>query len=274
VIGRLRQFVRGRFPEALNAYHAFRQQRSLRQRRLTPTPHGFRFAGHEGMESGSFEPDETRLIGEWLAPGRVFVDVGANFGYYVCLARSRDCQPVAIEPLAQNLDMLYTNLEANGWADTEVVPVGLAASPGIATLYGGGTAASLLPNWAGTSEVFRRRIALSTLDIVVARRFEGQPLFVKIDVEGAELDVLRGASQLLARTPAPVWLVEICLTENLATGCNPHYAATFAEFWSRGYRAYSLEADMREVTSSDVERWVANGRRDFGYVSFVFRKDS
>src|SRR5205814_1207370 len=103
-------------------------------------------------------------------------------------------------------DLLYRNIQANNWTDVEVFPVGLAEQPGLGTLYGQGTSASLVTRWAGISEAWQRTIPLTTLDVLIACRFRDQRLLVKIDVEGTEHAVLAGASETLARRPAPVWL--------------------------------------------------------------------
>ena len=266
-----RQIARKRFPLLLNAFHNYRQAREIRRLKAGETPHGFRFIGNDRMASGTFEPDETAAIAGFSSPGRVYVDVGANYGYYVCLARARGADVVAIEPLSDNLSLLYANLETNGWNDVEVFPLGVSSAPRVATLYGGGTAASLLPNWAGTSETFRRSIALSTLDIVLGGpRFAGREMLVKIDVEGVEYDVLLGASETLSRTPRPKWVLEICLTELHPSGRNPHFLETFELFWNHGYEAKSISAGNRVVTRDEVQRWVRTGQRDYGFVAYLF----
>ena len=225
------------------------------------------------MASGQFEPVESGFLAGAFAAADVFVDVGANIGFFTCLARKHGLHVVAIEPLPQNLDYLYRNLLANGWPDAEVFPVGVGTAPGIIELYGGGTGASLISSWGGASRAWRRRIALSTLDTLLADRFQGKRMIVKVDVEGAELQVLRGAAQTLARTPSPVWLVEVCLTENFPDGTNPDFRAVFETFWLAGYRSRALEADRQlEVTPEVVDRWIRNRARDFGYVNFIFSK--
>jgi len=179
------------------------------------------------MENGTFEPDESSLIRSFSGPGKVFIDVGADFGYFTCMARQAGSEVVAVEPFPQNLDVLYSNLNANGFCHVEILPLGLTAEPGLVVLYGGGTAASLVRGWAGTSHVWNQTIPTSTLDLVLAGRFPGARMLIKIDVEGSEHAVLSGASETLDRTPAPAWLVEICLTEHQPQGCNPHYSIFF-----------------------------------------------
>jgi FkbM family methyltransferase len=271
-MSRIKKWLRQRFPGAVSTFHGYRHTRALRRRAMRMTPRGFHLMGHQGMEDGTFEPDEAVFIQEFSKPGAVFVDVGANFGYFVCIALQRGAHVLAIEPFAQNLEVLYANLEANGWSELEVFPVGLGSTPGVAQLFGGGTSASIVERWAGQSEVWKRTIALSTLDIVLGDRFADQPLLIKIDVEGYELPVLKGAARTLRRKFAPVWLVEICLTENHPAGANPHFEEIFQEFWSSGYRARTFGETSREVTAGDVARWTSTGHRDFGGINFIFER--
>jgi hypothetical protein len=105
---------------------------------------------------------------------------------------------------------------------------------------------------------------------VLASRFPGERLLIKIDVEGTEYDVLKGAATLLARRPRPAWMLEICLTENHPAGVNPHFAAVFEVFRRAGYTARSVDAPEREITPELVERWITTRSRDFGYVSYLF----
>lgn len=268
----LKQMLSRHFPELAGAYHALRISHEMRRHSVRTTPFGFRLVGNSRMQNGDFEPDETQLLQRVAKNTDVFVDVGANIGYFVCLMRALDKHVVAIEPSRKNVEYLVVNLSENHWNDVEVLPVGLAANTGILELYGGGTGASLIPKWAGASRVLHSKIPINTLDNLLGTRFHGRRLVIKIDVEGAELDVLRGAQRTLAMTPTPKWLIEICLTENHPDGLNPDYVKVFKVLWEHGYSASSVEAGMRPVTLSDVERWFANRKRDFGYVSFFFEK--
>jgi FkbM family methyltransferase len=253
------------------AFHDARQRREFRGRQLANTPFGFQFVGPDSMQDGTFEPKEVAFLRARLAHADVFVDVGANVGYFTCIARKCGKRVVAVEPASRNLDLLFRNVGANGWNDVEIFPVGLADHPGLGTLYGDGTGASMVTRWAGMSEAWQRTIPLSTMDVLLAGRFRDERLLIKIDVEGVEHAVLAGAGHTLARQPAPVWLVEVCFSENFATGINPHFRAVFDRFWAMGYSASSLEAEQ-PVSREDVSRWIRTGQRDFGYVSFIFER--
>lgn len=78
------------------------------------------------------------------------------------------------------------------------------------------------------------------MDNVLAGRFSGERLLLKIDVEGAEYAVLKGAIATLARTPKPAWLLEICLQEFHPGGANPDFREIFDPFHSHGYVAYAV----------------------------------
>lgn len=228
--------------------------------------------GNSAMEKGDYEPEETALIRDLLEEADVFVDVGANIGFFTCLARSAGKYSIAVEPLAQNLDYLYSNIDANGWGDVEVHPVGLGGQPGIATLYGGGTGASLIRGWAGASLLLQRKISISTLDILLGDRFPGKKLLIKVDVEGAEFALMQGAGNILRRAPAPVWIMEIGLTEHRQEGFNSEFAKTFEVFWNHGYQSWTADSERRATTKEDVERWVNSRKKEFGGRNYLFIK--
>ena len=258
-----------RMPWLAGIYRDLRERMPNRFGGAVQTPLGFAFAGYANMQAGTWEPLETAFIESELVTTDVFVDVGANIGFFTCLARARGVQTVAIEPLETNLSALYRNVAANGWRDRiEVLPFALADAPGLLELYGTSTGASLIAGWAGTSSANVRTVPVSTLDVLLAHRFDGARMLVKVDVEGVEHQVLRGAKAMLARKPSPRWIVEVCLTEH-QPGVNPHFREVFEAFWNTGYEARTLD-ERRLISPSDVDEWIAAGRRTFGSYSVVF----
>src|ERR1035437_648374 len=94
------------------------------------------------------------------------IDIGANIGLYTCLAAAQGKHVVAIEPLSVNLTALYRNLLCNDFLDVEVFPVGLSGKAGIKRLFGGNTAASFVPGWAGASDKRNELVPVSALDLI------------------------------------------------------------------------------------------------------------
>ena len=241
------------------------------------TPQGFKLTSgfhpaYQLMRTGRFEVDETALLTRMLTRADRFIDIGANLGYYTCLALQQGKPVVAFEPQTQNLQCLYRNLLANGWLQgAEVVPVALSDRVGLLELYGAsGPSASLIKNWAGYSSRYRQMVPVSTLDNILGGRFSGQRLLLKIDVEGAEHAVLKGARATLARDPKPTWLVEICLQEFHPEGFNPDFRDIFQLFWEHGYEAYAVAATLQRVTPEDVERWWITRKTDYGTFNYLF----
>lgn len=245
--------------------------------RETVTPLGFKLTAglhpaYDQMRKGTFEPDETALIARLLGLVDRFIDVGANLGYYSCLALQNGRGVMAIEPQPRNLRSLYQNLVSNGWESrAEVMPVALSAAPGLLTLYGAsGPSASLLRDWAGYSSKHRQVVAVSTLDNLLSGRFNDERLLIKIDVEGAEFGVLQGATETLRRSIRPMWLLEVCLHEFHPQGFNPDFLRVFQVFWENGYEAYTAELQPRIVPRERVERWWTERRTDSGTFNYLF----
>jgi FkbM family methyltransferase len=247
-----------------------------KRRNVVLTPLGFKlvssnYAANRDMQAGTFEVEETEIIRRHLGSAEVFVDVGANIGLYTCVARAEGKYVIAVEPQPRNLECLYAGLLANGWTDTEVYPLGLGDRYGVVTLYGAsGPSASLLSGWATFSDRFRQTISLTTLDTLVSNRFDGKKLLIKIDVEGAEYGVLKGAERTLTMLPRPTWVVEVCLNEFHPAGLNPDYSATFDLFWSLGYEARTADRRNLLITSSDIRGWIAAKRSSLNGLNYIF----
>jgi FkbM family methyltransferase len=261
-----------RFPSLHSAAKAFYTRRLISE---SPAEHprGFKLIGPSSMRDGSFEPNETSQLVDLLKDTAVFVNVGANIGYYVCIARSCGVHVVAVEPLDRNLQILKKNLDLNDWRDVEVFPIGLAASPSIERIFGGGTAASFVPGWAGAKKESYELVPLNTLDNLVLNRFAGESMLILMDVEGFELNVLTGADWLLRRNPPAVWFVEICIDEHQPDhgAINPNLRRTFEAFWKHGYKAEMAGNSIGPVTENDVDDWVCGSNLPATH-NFIFRK--
>ena len=262
-----------RFPRLNAAYHGYREFKQ-RQRPPVKNPQGFWIAGNKLMQSGQFEPEETRIVQELLSEVDVLVNIGANIGYYCCIALKQKKRVFAFEPLPNNVEFLMTNIALNGFEDSiEIFPLALSSHSGIAKFFGGGTGASLIEGWAGQSGEEVTLVPMSTLDIILGDRMLETRCLVLIDVEGSELAMLQSASKLLQNTPRPVWFVEISVNEHQPEGTqmNPNLVATFDLFFKAGYQAFTANRDSRRVLPSEVQQVAATGNDTLQTHNFVFR---
>jgi FkbM family methyltransferase len=254
------------------AYRQFRDGKDLyKQPKMTSL--GFKFNGNEAMEKGEFEPIETKLVKNIFSKVDLVVNIGANIGYYVCLALHNGKKIIAFEPMEMNLKYLLRNIKSNNWEGrSEVFPIALSNSVGILELYGAGTGASLIRGWAGASEKHSTLVPCSTLDKVVGDRLSGERVFVILDVEGAENSTLEGASKLLEMNPKPVWLVEVSIDEHLPNGMkiNPNLLSVFDKFWSRGYEVITADSELRKVEKNEILEIVKTQINTLKTHNFVF----
>jgi FkbM family methyltransferase len=267
------RYVRGRMPAVYAALGAFRRSR-LSVAAALQTPYGFKLRGPKAMQIGDFEPAETAQILKLLRRSEVFVNIGANVGYYALLARQCLEHVIAVEPLGDNIELLKANMVLNGSEDIEVFPIGCGDSVTILKLYGGGTGASFVPGWAGGHTDTYRLVPVNTLDNILGARFSGKKLLILIDVEGFELQVLRGAVDQLSRKCPPDWFVEISINEHQprSGSINANLWETFNLFWTAGYTAERAGTEEgMVVTRADVANW-QKGQNLPGTHNFLFRK--
>jgi FkbM family methyltransferase len=165
---------------------------------------------------GSFEPNEFAFLDRVLKPGMVFVDVGANDGYYTLFAARRvgpSGRVVAAEPSSRERAHLQRNLGRNGLDNVTVVPAAIGAASGLADLHlahGVHAGHNTLGSFAHDDVVRAslERVPIEPLDAVIARLGLAQVDFVKIDVEGAEARVIAGAAAVL-KSMRPILLLEV-----------------------------------------------------------------
>lgn len=162
-----------------------------------------------------FEVQETRWLKTQVRPDWVFFDVGANIGYYsmIVSAVSRGRARVyAFEPLASNFHLLVRNKNLNDFHRLTPVRLALSDQAGEADFFVPPLSCSgvgrIVDGPTHDPNGYVDRVRTTTLDAFVARHDVQRMDFLKIDVEGAELRVLRGGSESLRRF-RPVIMIEI-----------------------------------------------------------------
>src|SRR5215510_4226956 len=143
-----------------------------------------------GCWLGSYEWAQRRMFETVIQPDDVVYDVGAHVGFYTLLAATlthRGGHVVAFEPLPRNLEYLRRHLRLNGTTNVTVVEGALWEDTGGVRILDGPASAEVRVDPRGTIAVH----SLTLAHVV----FEGglaAPTVLKIDVEGAEIRVLRG----------------------------------------------------------------------------------
>jgi FkbM family methyltransferase len=164
------------------------------------------------VESGDLERDTRLLIERLLVPGDVFVDVGANLGIHT-LAAGRAMRGqgriIAFEPFETTCRLLEKSVWINGLSEITHIDRRAAASrAGRQKLFLGQTSGhnSLFPLAGGSGP--GGTIYVDTVRLDAALDPALRVTLIKIDVEGAELDVLAGAAMLVRNNPDIALIVE------------------------------------------------------------------
>lgn len=160
---------------------------------------------------GVYEFATSQLVREYLAPGDVFVDVGANIGYYSVIAGAavgHSGRVFAFEPSARMRARLERNVQLNELRQVTVRPEAVTASSGVVRLIEpqgtGNDGLAYVDVNGGSAGVDVRSIRLDEQPELASR----SPALIKVDVEGGELEVFRGATGLLDRIDAPSIIFE------------------------------------------------------------------
>jgi len=164
---------------------------------------------------GEFENPELKFVRRFVRPGMTVLDIGAHHGFYTLLSSrlvGSGGRVIAFEPSPRERSALRLHVWLNRCRNVSVHGLALGSEMSQASLYVvqgiESGCNSLRPPVAlgGTSPVL---VTIMPLDAWLTEQRIGQVDFIKLDVEGGELEVLKGAASLLTRAPRPVVLAEV-----------------------------------------------------------------
>jgi FkbM family methyltransferase len=165
--------------------------------------------------TGTYEPEVQRALQRLLGPGDCFWDVGAHIGFFTALAAQRvglKGRVYAFEPLPANRSRLARTIDLNELDQVEVLPNAVAGRGGRGWLHR--HESSSMWSLVEADGVHGVEVRCVALDEVFLEGSLTAPTLVKIDAEGAELDVLRGGSRLAETSAA--FIVEFTDSDVLA----------------------------------------------------------
>lgn len=236
---------RGQLPRAVWRFIAWQAWRSLLRDRPVrvsfTTDNDLEFPAWSQMGSlcvsaGSTEPTQTMFVTALLKAGDVVIDVGANIGYYSTLAKAAGAAVFAFEPSTRARTYLERNLALNPGGNVTVFPVALSDQRTKMALTTGLDVANHLveqPSFSGTEQV-----DVYPLDSLCSGPGASVPspvALIKIDAEGFDAQVIRGAGQTIMRD-RPVLIVE--------TWGHGEVQSQLSEM---GYRTYRYSPDDRSL---------------------------
>jgi FkbM family methyltransferase len=170
---------------------------------------------HKAYLEGSYEPGIQNLLCEYLRPGDVLYDVGAHIGFFSIIAArlvGRGGKVFAFEAAPENVTALEQNVRKNELCQIEINPVAVWCKCGKLNFgrpYAGALAGAVFELGAQGSPPtsnLQIEVPATTLDRFLEKH--QPPRLIKIDVEGAEAEVLEGAKRLFEQY-RPVLICEV-----------------------------------------------------------------
>ena len=205
---------------------------------------------------GNYELAETRWCESVLHPGDIAFDVGANIGLYTLLFSKLvgvEGRVHAFEPAPENAQRLRVNLLLNEAENVTLEQAAVYSQPGSVTLnlfeqrlgawHSIGRPELPDPFEPGRTVAPTRTVEVVavSLDDYASRAGVDRIALLKVDVEGAEPDVLAGAAGLLARGAIGAILFEVSLPQSASIGHDP--GEPFAQLEAAGYVSRTIRPD-------------------------------
>jgi FkbM family methyltransferase len=174
-------------------------------------------------KEGCYEPSNTAVVRSYLERGDVFVDVGANIGYFTVLAAKlvgATGKIFAFEPHPKAREQLNRNLALNGLTNVKVSSKAASSENGKHILYIAREDISLSNTRQWLAPGYDQ-VVVQTARIDDELPAETKVKMAKIDVEGDEFSALLGMSSIIERSPQLRLLLEFGAS-NDASGSNLH----------------------------------------------------
>jgi FkbM family methyltransferase len=200
-----------------------------------------------------YDKPTEEFIHHFVKPGDVCIDVGANIGYFTALMSEKvgpSGMVKAFEASPIHFESLKMNMELNNSSNCELNNFALGEKEGVVPIYTMNSTGSIV------SDYKEHGIELKSKDFVPMKRLDDlmtshKVSFIKIDVDGNELQVLRGAERMLKNTK-PMICVEICERTQLAGGSTSGELLFYLQ--TLGYQFYLDWNADRNSSIDDVIR--------------------
>ena len=174
--------------------------------------------GKELIEKGIREKFSVACMKKILRPDMTVIDLGANIGFYALLEAKIVKYVHAIEPVKYNFDLLVKNIELNRLKNISTYPIAIGGTTGITKIY-----TSNRCNWATIVDERHRTpdyserwnkfkkgsevVPICKLDEFTDRYQINKVDLIRMDVEGAEVDIIGGGTETIKRMSKGSYLV-------------------------------------------------------------------
>ncbi len=248
-------------------YRKFKQ--ALKQRTAQVDGFTLHLDTHDSLDlslSPDYESFERSLLKEWIQEGDIVLDIGAHIGLFT-LIMSRLVGPsgqvYSFEPFPDSYRLLVENLQANGVENATVLQAAVGAVNNRASLF-------LNPENSGDHGMFDPDGHRFALEVDSIRLDDFEPLkdrlvsFIKMDIQGAEGEALKGMNELLNRNPGIRIFFEFWPSGLEKSGTEPINVLSF--FFDREFKLFHVNedrGDIQEIPRDESGPWLEQLKEGF-----------
>ncbi|MEQ1742445.1 MAG: FkbM family methyltransferase [Candidatus Nitrotoga sp.] len=158
------------------------------------------YIGSQVIRNKSYEPHVTSLIKNTLGKEDVFLDIGANIGYFTMLASSivkkGGGKVIAFEPNPQNLQLIYSSMQKNCAENIDIYPYAVSNTASILRFTNVGSNGGVVTKHSKDQKHFFL-VQSVVLDVIL--KDEAKISLIKIDIEAHEPFALKGMDELIKK---------------------------------------------------------------------------
>jgi len=200
--------------------------------------------------NGVYEEFETEIVKKIIKKGDVVVDVGANIGYYTLIFAKlvgKEGKVFAFEPEPTNFNILKKNVKINEYENVTLINKAVSNKTGKMTLD--------LDEINKGGHSISKNNSEKTIEIESIRlddyfkTYYGKINFIKLDIEGAEVEAIKGMSEILGKNEEANIMAEYNpqSLSNLGTN-SEEYLTSLMKF---GFKIYDLDAGRKKMVPID-----------------------
>tara|TARA_B110000003_G_scaffold164780_1_gene164722 strand:+ start:8002 stop:8955 length:954 start_codon:yes stop_codon:yes gene_type:complete len=160
----------------------------------------------------NFETQKINLIRQVLFPGDKFIDIGCSFGLFSLIASEivgTKGEVLAFDPSSTAIKTLNINSKINGFENIRTHNIALGNSDNLIQFFGQNYGGTIIKDNPQYETSVGREIEMKKLDSILSLNDLQNLKFIKIDAEGAELEILKGAENILKNSKDLVITIEL-----------------------------------------------------------------
>jgi len=246
----------------------------LKKAKPKMSSNGFLFIGYDNMLTGDFEKNEYDYFRKAISKADIFINVGANIGYYVSAALHLNKTVIAFEPDINNFSLLQKNIQLSDNTDKcLLLNMGVGSKWDTLKIFHAATGSSFIKGWANNSSLFYNEVGIVRLDDFHWSNYNN--LLFLVDVEGFESEVVLGATEIIKADISQTWIIEIMTTDEyiIDNSLPKNQFKLLNVFKNNNFRLFFLSANREsEIDFGSLEDSIKMRNSIYGH-NFILKKE-